>query len=64
MLNLIRLLFALLVILLIVPQTPKENAVLRKFNESGIFANYAEAKSFLKNLTWFCIFIFLALTIF
>ena len=43
----IRLFLALFVILLLTPQTPTENALLRKFHESGIFTNYGEAKWFL-----------------
>jgi hypothetical protein len=62
MLNLLHFLNGILIILLITPQTPTENIVLRKFCETGLFADYTEAKSFLKILTWFLIFSFLFLT--
>nr|YP_009106299.1 hypothetical chloroplast RF47 [Interfilum terricola]AIT95145.1 hypothetical chloroplast RF47 [Interfilum terricola] len=64
MLNSVRLIFAVLIILLIVPQTPTENFLLRKLHEMGIFANYNEAKWFLNFFTWFSIFFFLILTFF
>jgi hypothetical protein len=62
MLNFFQLLTGILIIVLIVPQTPTENIVLRKFLETGFFTNYSEAKSFLKLTTWFLIFLFLILT--
>jgi preprotein translocase subunit SecG len=64
MLNLIRLTFAILVIVLIVPQTPTENALLRLFYETRIFANsnYGQTKKILNFLTWICIFSFLIIT--
>ena len=61
MLNLLRLMFAIFVIVLIVPQTPKENIVLRALHFKRILANYGEEKRFLNNFTWFCILTFLAL---
>jgi hypothetical protein len=64
MTDLSRLFFALLVLLLIVPQTPNENILLRTFYETQIFANYGEAKRVLTILTWSCIFIFLFITFF
>nr|YP_009105135.1 hypothetical chloroplast RF47 [Edaphochlorella mirabilis]AIT93794.1 hypothetical chloroplast RF47 [Edaphochlorella mirabilis] len=62
MINLIRVILALFVIILIVPQTPTENALLRTFLDTRVFANYGQAKSFLNFLTWSCIFIFLGIT--
>nr|YP_009105227.1 hypothetical chloroplast RF47 [Pseudochlorella signiensis]AIT93871.1 hypothetical chloroplast RF47 [Pseudochlorella signiensis] len=64
MLNIIQLTFAILVIVLIVPQTPTENALLRIFYETRVFpnSNYGQTKKFLNLLTWVCIFIFLILT--
>lgn len=62
MLNIIRLTFAIFVILLIVPQTPTENVVLRIFYETRIFTNYGQAKKFLNLVTWVCIFFFLLIT--
>lgn len=59
-----QLLTAILIIILITPQTPTENIVLRKFIETGFFTDYGEAKSFLKLTTWFLIVIFLLLTFF
>jgi hypothetical protein len=62
MLNFFQILTGILIILLLVPQTPTENIVLRKFLETGFFINYNEAKSFLKITTWFLISLFLILT--
>ena len=62
MLNFFQFLTGILIIVLIVPQTPTENIVLRKFLETGFFTNYNEAKYFLKVTTWFLIFVFLFLT--
>ncbi len=64
MLNLFRLIFAIFVIVLIVPQTPKENIVLRALHSRRILANYGEEKRFLNNFTWFCILFFLTLAFF
>jgi preprotein translocase subunit SecG len=64
MLNTIRLVIALFVILLLTPQTPKFNLVLRVFHESGFFMDYAEAKYFLNRLSWISIIIFLILLFF
>jgi len=64
MLNPIRIFFALIVLLLLAPQTQKSNIVLRLFHESGFFMDYREAEWFLKTLTWFSIFIFLIISIF
>lgn len=54
-----RFILALIIILLIAPQTPKENFLLTEFYESGLFDNYAESKKFLVRLTWFTIFLFI-----
>lgn len=62
MLNIIRLSFAIFVILLIVPQTPTENVLLRIFYETRLFTNYGQTKKFLNLVTWSCIFIFLLIT--
>lgn len=62
MLNFFQFVIGILIIVLIVPQTPTENIVLRKFLETGFFVNYSEAKFFLKATTWFLIFLFLVLT--
>ncbi len=62
MLNIIQTSIGILIIILIVPQTPTENVVLRKFIETGFFTNYSEAKIVLSFLTWFLIFFFLVLT--
>ena len=66
MIKILQLFFALVLIILITPQTatPNENIVLRKFLETGFFANYSEAKWFLSFLTWISIFLFLVLTFF
>lgn len=61
---LLRLFFALLIIILIVPQTPYENIVLRILHETGFFSNYGETKFFLNFITWFSIIVFLILTLF
>jgi len=54
-----RFILAVLVILLIVQQNPKENTLLSEFLESGLFTDYAEAKYSLNFLTWFTISLFL-----
>ena len=65
MFNSIRLTFGILVILLIAPQTPTENNLLRLFYNSQIFSklDYGQKKKFLNLLTWFCTFTFLILTL-
>lgn len=63
MLHFIEFIIALSIIFLIVPQTPTENIVLRKLLETGLFTNYSKAKSFLSNITWILIFLFLVLLI-
>ena len=63
MIKIIQLLSGLLILLIVIPQTPTENIVLRKFNETGFFfSNYKNAKKFVDVLTWSLIFIFLTLT--
>jgi preprotein translocase subunit SecG len=64
MLNFTQLIIGILIIFLIVPQTPTENIVLRKFLETGLFTTYSEAKSILNFITWFLICFFLILTFF
>ncbi len=61
MLNFIELFLAISIIVLVVPQTPTENIVLRKVLETGFFTNYSKAKEFLAFLTWCLIFVFLIL---
>ena len=61
MLNFFRLIFGILVIVLIVPQTPSENIVLRALHSKRILENYGAEKRFLIYLTWFCLLTFLAL---
>ena len=55
----------LLVIIFVVPQTPKKNLVIRLLttNKSSFkfFANYAEAKQLLHRFTWFFIFLYILL---
>ena len=63
MLNSFQLFLGLLLIIIIIPQTPTENIVLRKFNETGFFTNYKESKSFLTKLTWALILLFLLTTL-
>ncbi len=62
MLKIIQLFLSFLLILLIVPQTPTENIVLRIFSDTGFFTSYNEAKNFLNILTWTLIFSFLIIT--
>ena len=62
MLQTIHLLIAVCIIVLIVPQTPTENVILRQFLDTGFFANYSEAKSVVRGLTWFLIVTFLIST--
>ena len=62
MIKIIQLLSGVLILLIVIPQTPTENIVLRKFNETGFFSNYKNEKKFVDVLTWSLIFIFLTLT--
>ena len=62
MFKVFQLIIGLFLIVLIIPQTPTENIVLRKFSETGFFTNYNEAKNFLNRLTWLLIFSFLIFT--
>jgi protein translocase SecG subunit len=62
MFKIVQLVIGILLIILIIPQTPTENIVLRKFSETGFFTNYNEAKSFLNIITWLLICSFLFLT--
>ena len=64
MFHVIVILIAFCLIILIAPQTPTENIVLRKLLESGLFTNYSKAKDFLLWSTWILIFLFLVLLIF
>ena len=64
MFKIIQLIIGFLLIVLIIPQTPTENIVLRKFSETGFFTNYNEAKNFLNTITWVLIFSFLIITFF
>jgi hypothetical protein len=64
MLHTIAVFLALILIALIVPQTPTENIVLRKILETGFFQNYSQTKKFLRLTTWILIFVFLFLLVF
>ena len=64
MMNLFRLIFAIFIIVLIAPQTPKENIVLRALHSKRILANYGEEKRFLSKFTWFSILLFLLIGFF
>ena len=64
MLHFIEVFIALSIIILIVPQTPTENIVLRKLLETGLFTNYSKAKEALIWITWSLILLFLILLIF
>ena len=43
---------------MLTPQTPKENALLLDFNESGLFSTYSESKIVLRFLTYITIFLY------
>jgi len=64
MINFFRLLMAIFVIAIIVPQTPTENILLRVLNETRLFANYGETQKFLNRLIWILIAVFLIITFF
>ena len=51
MFKIVQLIIGVFLIVLIIPQTPTENIVLRKFSETGFFTNYNEAKNFLNIIT-------------
>ena len=42
---------AIIILLLLVPQTPRQNKLLTDFLESGLFSNYIEASTVLKLFT-------------
>ena len=60
----LRIFLALLLLLLLVPQTTKLNLLLRLFHESGFFGTYREAKNVLIRVTWGTIFLFFIVTYF
>ncbi len=62
MITVIRFILTLLIIILITPQTNTENILLRAFNDSNMFINYREAKSFLQWLTWVSVGLYLFIT--
>lgn len=62
MISFLQLLFSILVILVIVPQTRTNNLLVIGLHETGLFTTYRETLNFLKNLSWFCIFFFIFLT--
>ena len=64
MVNFFRLLTAIFVIAIIVPQNPTENLLLRVLNESRLFPNYSETQIFLNRLIWILITVFLIITFF
>ena len=64
MLNLPRLVFAIFVIVLITPQTPKANILLKALCSKPLAFSYQPAKQWLKKVTWSCIFIFLIIAFF
>lgn len=60
----LRIFLALLLLVLLVPQTTKLNLLLRLFHESGLFGTYREAKNVLIRVTWGTIFLFFLVTYF
>ena len=62
MLQFAQIFIAILIIVLLVPQTSTVNYTLRKFYESGIFAFWSGAKRFVTQLTWGTIFAFFLIT--
>lgn len=58
----LRLIFSILLIALITPQTLVANSLLRKLSNSQLFVNYGEAKTFLNITTWTIAFLYLLLT--
>ena len=61
MFEVIRIFFALLIILFVVFQTRNPNKLLRDLHETEIFS-YQEAKWFIRFITWFSSFSFLIMT--
>lgn len=62
MLNALQVFLGLLVLVLLIPQTPKVNFTLRRFYASGVFATYSEAKRFMTRLSWGTLFIYFLVT--
>ena len=63
MLQFIELVIAFSIIILVVPQTPTENIVLRTLLETGFFGGYRQAKDFLIQTTWILMFLFFVILI-
>lgn len=58
--GILRIFFAVLVIIVVLGQAPRgENALLTQLNDTGFFASYRETKMFLRILTWSSILGFL-----
>nr|YP_009326909.1 hypothetical chloroplast RF47 [Codium simulans]ANJ70837.1 hypothetical chloroplast RF47 [Codium simulans] len=53
-----RILLAFLIIVILVPQTPRENKLIFTFNESGLFSNYFAASQTVQIVTVFTIVLF------
>lgn len=62
MLKFLQIIIALLVIIVIVPQTPPETWLVRVLVDTGWFMNYDEAKQILKRVTWGLVFLFFTVT--
>lgn len=62
-LKFLALLLALCIIIIIVPQTPTDNIILRTLFATGWFANYPQAKQLVSFITWGLVFAFLFLLI-
>jgi preprotein translocase subunit SecG len=58
----LQILSAVVVIIILIPQTTKVNYLLRKFYESGVFGSYGATKRFVTRLTWGSIGVFFVLT--
>lgn len=64
MVNFFRLLIAIFVIVISVPQTSTENLLLRVLNQTRFFTSYGETQNSLNRLNWILIAVFLSITFF
>lgn len=64
-LNIIRVVVTITLICFVTPQTSLTyyNYVIEEIHSTGIFLNYPDAKRFVFNFTWGCIFLYIFLNI-
>ncbi len=61
MINLFQSIFAIFLIILVLPQIPDENIYVEILHSTARLDTYREAKQFVKRFTWVYIFVFLTI---